>query len=206
MKTPFISHYLSDLKKAVETAQCLWEQTEPLSLDAAIEKVLDMLFYCSKNGKKIYAVGNGGSACIVGHLQCDLVKACEIPCYVFQDIGLLTAYSNDEGYHVAYSQQLKKWAEEGDLLIAISSSGESANILNAAACASKMGMKTITLSGFSQKNPLRSHGTLDIYIPQKSYGLVELSHAILCHMITDAYLQKHPFSQENLAFERLSQT
>jgi D-sedoheptulose 7-phosphate isomerase len=78
--------------------------------------------------------------------------------------------------------------KSGDILIAISSSGQSENILNAVNAAKKKGLFVITMSGFSEKNPLRNLGDLNFYVPSKSYGHVEIAHLIICHTILDTHL------------------
>ena len=107
------------------------------------------------------------------------------PCHGFHETSLLTAYSNDISYEDAYKEHLSIWARDGDLLIAISSSGRSKNILKAAAFAKERGCKVITFSGFSPDNPLRLMGDINFYVRSDEYGIVETAHAIILHCITD---------------------
>ncbi|HWQ65456.1 MAG TPA: SIS domain-containing protein, partial [Methanospirillum sp.] len=142
--------------------------------------------------KKVMIIGNGGSAAIASHLQNDLCKAASIRGMVFTEPPLLTALSNDIGYIKAYRELIKLWAEEGDMLIAISSSGNSQNILNAVSTAYDQGCGTIiTLSGFLSNNPLRSCGDVNLYTSSNEYGYVELVHSVLAHFISDQISKIH---------------
>ena len=103
----------------------------------------------------------------------------------FSQVSLLTALSNDEGYECVYEYPITLWADAGDLLLAISSSGKSENILRAvkAAAAKKCGI--ITLSGFGADNPLRRLGDVNFYVSSREYGYVESAHSVIAHLITD---------------------
>jgi D-sedoheptulose 7-phosphate isomerase len=103
---------------------------------------------------------------------------------------LLTALANDNGYENAFQRLVDLWADPGDVLVAISSSGRSANILNACAAARVRGASLITFSGFGADNPLRTHGDLNFYVANASYGPVESAHAVLAHHLTDRVLAR----------------
>lgn len=133
----------------------------------------------------VHLIGNGGSASIVAHAQNDLVKACGIRAMVYQDVPLLTAFANDHGYQNGYSDALSIWLADDDVLIAVSSSGASKNILNAATVAKDAGSTVVTCSGFQPDNALRQIGHLNFYVPSCDYGQVELTHAALLHCLTD---------------------
>ncbi len=150
-------------------------------LDDTIHRILKI----KEHSKKIFIIGNGGSSAIASHVQNDLCKGANVRAMVFHDTPLLTAYSNDISYEDAYAECLKLWAEPGDLLIAISSSGRSKNILNAVTLAKDMGCQVVTLSGFSPENPLRQMGDINIYVESDEYGIVETAHTTILHYITD---------------------
>ena len=109
---------------------------------------------------------------------------------VFNETPLLTAFSNDLSYAVAFENLVNLWADNGDMLIAISSSGKSENIIRAAKAALVKGCAVITLSGFNNDNPLRQIGQMNYYVPSGEYGYVELIHSILTHYISDAATKK----------------
>jgi D-sedoheptulose 7-phosphate isomerase len=121
-------------------------------------------------------MGNGGSAAIVSHVHNDLCKAVGVRAVVFDDTPLLTALANDEGYHEVFRRPLELWADRGDLLIAVSSSGESENIVSAAASAKQKGCTLLTFTGFKPTNRLRQIGDFNIYVPAAHYGYVEIAH------------------------------
>ncbi len=160
-------------------------QGTQLSLDEGISATALALRSVQERSSKVLLIGNGGSAAIASHMQCDLCKAAEIRALVFNEAPFLTALSNDEGYANAFAQSVKLWAEAGDLLVAISSSGQSENILHAVSRARERGAKVVTLSGFSIDNPLRRLGDVNFYAPSREYGYVELIHSILGHLLTD---------------------
>ena len=135
----------------------------------------------------VYVIGNGGSAGIASHFSNDLMKALKIASQTFYDSNLMTCLANDLGYEEVFSYPLERVLKPEDLLVAISSSGKSKNILNAAqiACVRKVPM--ITLSGFSSDNPLRAMGLLNFWINRVDYGLVETAHFFILHTIIDAW-------------------
>jgi D-sedoheptulose 7-phosphate isomerase len=137
---------------------------------------------------KIIAIGNGGSAAIAGHVQVDLSHSARLKAMTFYDTPQVTAISNDRGYEFVFDEPMKLWAGKGDLLIAISSSGKSKNIIRAAKTARQKGCSIITFTGFSPDNPLRRMGDLNFYVNSKIYGDVEASHSSLLHYLTDCVM------------------
>lgn len=131
--------------------------------------------------RSIYLIGNGASASMASHFAADLAKNAHLHTEVFSDLSLITAISNDIGYEWVFSEPLQRRAKKGDMLVAISSSGNSKNILCAAEIARKIGLKIITLSAMSPQNPLRSSGSLNIYLPAQTYGYAETCHAAILH-------------------------
>ena len=179
--TPYIDQLHQQLSQCTVTNGL---DTEINSTDAFSE-VQCLLEQIKQSNKKILVIGNGGSAAIASHIQNDLCKATGIRSMVLTETSLLTALTNDDGYETAYQQQVQLWAEPGDMLIAISSSGQSENILRACAVAQNHGVFILTMSGFSPTNTLRQLGDLNFYIDSDSYGMVELSHSIIGHYLTD---------------------
>jgi D-sedoheptulose 7-phosphate isomerase len=135
--------------------------------------------------RSIYLIGNGASASMASHFAADLTKNARLHTEVFTDLSLITAISNDIGYEWVFSEPLRSRAEKGDMLVAISSSGKSKNILRAVKVAREIGLKIITLSAMSPQNPLRSTGHLNMYIPSKTYGYAESSHSAILHYWMD---------------------
>lgn len=163
---------------------------DPIDLQNSLDQLAHWLQVIQGKRQKVMVIGNGGSAAIASHIQTDLCNAIKIRGIVFNEPPLLSALSNDYGYPVAFERLVELWADPDDLLIAISSSGKSENILRAVGQAKQLGCQAITLSGFSAENPLRKLGDINYYVASHSYGLVEATHAVLAHLMTDWALEK----------------
>ena len=181
--------YLSDLSEKLVNTQVSDKSGKTKGLEQGIAEAVELLLSVRKKRSKVMLIGNGGSAAIANHVHNDLCKALRIRALTFYEAPVLTAYSNDHGYETAFEQLVSLWADEGDLLVAISSSGESKNILDAVQTANGRGCRVITLSGFSKGNSLRQAGHLNFYIDSTEYGFVESTHANITHCITDLTLQ-----------------
>jgi D-sedoheptulose 7-phosphate isomerase len=136
-------------------------------------------------GNKLIFVGNGGSAAIASHMATDYSKNGGIRALALNDASMLTCLGNDLGYDRVFAKQVELYARPGDLVIAISSSGRSANILNAVDAAVAAGCTVATLSGFTPDNPLRRRGTWNFYVASDRYGFVEIGHLTICHAVLD---------------------
>ncbi len=176
--TAYLANLGACLKTPLATARC----GESISLD---EGMGIAEWYLREWTGVVHLVGNGGSAAVVAHAHNDLVKACGLRALAYQDVPLLTAFANDNGYQNGYADALSVWVREDDVLIVVSSSGASPNVLRAAHVADDAGAIVITFSGFSPDNPLRRCGDLNFYVPSFDYGQVELTHAALLHCLTD---------------------
>ncbi len=135
----------------------------------------------------VFVIGNGGSAGIASHFAIDLLNALQIPAQTLYDSNVMTCISNDFGYEQVFSRPLNLLLRPNDLLVCISSSGNSQNILNGTATAKSKGIPIVTLSGFEPHNPLRAQGNLNFYLPIIDYGLVEMGHFFLLHTIIDSW-------------------
>lgn len=153
-----------------------------------VEKAMAM----KERGSCLYLVGNGASASMSSHFSADINKNAEIHTQVFTDLSLVTAIANDNGFEHVFSYPLRRRAKAGDMLITISSSGRSPNILNAIEAALDMGLYVVTLSGMQPTNPSRSLGHLNIYTPAPTYGTTETAHAAILHYWTDLLVLQTP--------------
>ena len=152
-------------------------------IESGINQSLDIINNVQKNKNQIFFIGNGGSAGISSHLAIDYLKNGGVNSRALNDSSSLTCLANDFGYEFIFSKQIDYYANEDDLVIAISSSGESKNILNGIDSASKKNCSVITLSGFKKDNSLRSKGMINFYINHHDYGVVEVAHLTLLHLI-----------------------
>ena len=141
--------------------------------------------------RTIYLVGNGASASIASHAAADLAKNAHIHTEVFTDLALITAIANDISYRDVFSEPLKIRLVAGDMLVAISSSGQSPNILKASETARKLGAKLVTLSAMSSGNFLVRLGDLNFYIPAQTYGVAEIGHTAIIHHWIDQAISKY---------------
>jgi len=175
--------YFNDLINILNESIVTNSEQRNISFEKGIEEIIKCINNISS--KKVIAIGNGGSAAIASHLANDLFKTDNIKAMCFSDYSYTTCMANDFGYEYVYEKGIEMFADQGDILIAISSSGNSENIIRATNKAKEKGCKTITLSGFKEDNKLRELGDINIYIPKEHYGYVELCHQIILHMITD---------------------
>lgn len=130
---------------------------------------------------RVFFVGNGGSAAIASHMAIDYAKNGGVKALAFNDSAALTCLSNDFGYEQVFAKQIEYHAKSGDLVVLVSSSGKSRNILFAASAARESNCGLLTLSGFDPHNPLRKLGDINFYIPSNDYGVVEIAHLAILH-------------------------
>lgn len=163
-----------------------------LALDAALTRATELATGAHRRGGKLMFIGNGGSAGISSHMAIDYSKNGGLRSLAFNDGAALTCLGNDLGYENVFAKQIELHGKQDDLLIAISSSGRSANILNGVAAARAHGAAVLTLSGFGADNPLRRTGDVNLYVPNGEYGFVEITHLALLHCILDLHLGWKP--------------
>jgi D-sedoheptulose 7-phosphate isomerase len=166
----------------------LLETLDGIPLDK-VEEAIRMLARARDEGRSIFVCGNGGSAATASHFVCDMVKGASYGRdkrfriqALCDALPTITAYSNDVGYDHVFVEQLKNFARPADLLIAISGSGNSPNVLRAVEYANSIGCYTIALSGRDggQLAPLAG---LSIRVPEPHMGRIEDAHLAVCHMI-----------------------
>ena len=136
-------------------------------------------------GHTIYFIGNGASASMASHFAADMAKNAHLHTQTFTDLSLITAISNDMGYEHVFAEPLRRRGKRGDMLLAISSSGKSPNILAAVDIAQQLNLTVITLSAMNADNPLRKKGELNIYVSAQNYGWAETCHAAILHRWMD---------------------
>jgi D-sedoheptulose 7-phosphate isomerase len=142
-------------------------------------------------GQHLYLAGNGASAMMASHFAADACKNAELSAMAFNDAALLTATANDVAFEEVFALPLRRLARAGDLLIVISSSGNSPNILRAIDTARSMSIQVVTLTGMSPDNRARALGDLNFYVPSCRYGWVECAHQLVLHYWIDQYLNLH---------------
>ena len=140
-------------------------------LDFFLKKIVSL-----KKNNKVIIIGNGGSASIASHVSVDFCKILKIRAVNFNEANLITCYSNDYGYENWVVEALKSFALKNDIIIFISSSGSSANIVNGCRFAKKKSIYSITFSGFKRNNPLSKIGNLNFWVNSNKYNIIEMTH------------------------------
>jgi D-sedoheptulose 7-phosphate isomerase len=169
---------------------------ERLALAAAGAAALEAARRTQREKARVFFIGNGGSAGICSHQATDWMRNGGFSALALNDGAALTCLGNDLGFEQVFARQIEMHGRPGDLLIAISSSGNSPNILRGVEAARAAGLHVLTLSGFKPDNKLRRLGDVNFYVPSERYGWVEISHLALCHAILDASMGMAPVEQE----------
>ena len=141
------------------------------------------------HGARLVFIGNGGSAAIASHMAADYQKNGGFPTLCFNDAPSLTCIANDVGYESVFRLPLKHHGRIGDVLFAISSSGDSLSIVNAVNLARDLHLNVVTLSGFQPDNRIRGAGGVNFYVPSANYGVVEIAHLAILHGLLNRTMQ-----------------
>lgn len=189
-----IRHYFDDIKTTLDTLP-----HEP------ILQAIDILHQARITGRKIFIMGNGGSASTATHFVCDLAKNTRVAGWPhFKVIGLadnmaaFSAYGNDDGYENVFKLQLANLVEPDDVVIGISCSGNSPNVINAVSLAKEVGATTIGFTGF-EHGKLGSLVDVELHVPGQHIEYMEDLHLLLEHLITKVLRERAtttPFSAQ----------
>jgi len=178
MSAGFPQLYKADVLKAIET----------IDLDK-VGQAIDILIRARDEGRRIFVCGNGGSASTASHFVCDMVKGASFNrdkrfriMALTDSLPTITAYCNDVGYESVFVEQLKNFAEPGDVVMAISGSGNSPNVLRAVEYGASIGCRTIALSG-RNGGKLGPLAEINIQASHPHMGRIEDVHMIVAHMI-----------------------
>jgi len=185
----FAENYYNNLFNFANSIRVTNGSSGSLTFPAGIEIVGNLIISQATSGKKIIFIGNGGSAAIASHMAIDFWKNGGMKAVSFNDGPQLTCLGNDYGYQHVFEKPIAMFADDGDILIAISSSGRSENILLAVQAAKSKGCRIVTISGFDENNPLASLGEVNFHVPSKAYGPVEVLHHSICHCIIDSIMK-----------------
>ena len=155
-----------------------------------LKKLEQKILTCKKKNKKVMIFGNGGSSAVASHVAIDLTNAANIRCQNYADSSLITCFSNDYGYENWVKKTIENYADDGDVLILISSSGMSKNMINAVRQKSKKFSFIATFSGFSENNIIRKSGNISFWVNSNIYNYVENIHQIWLLSIVDSIIAK----------------
>ena len=182
----FLTSYLNDFSNLVKPDKDIVHK---------LVEVTDLLKDVHADGKKALIFGNGGSAAISSHFSVDLTKNAGLRCINCNEADLITCFANDYGFERWIEKAVDFYGDEGDLLIVISSSGSSENMLNGVKAARKGKFKGIvTLSGFAEDNPLRQLGDINLWINSRAYNFVENTHQVWLLAIVDLIIGNREYS------------
>jgi D-sedoheptulose 7-phosphate isomerase len=181
---------IEQFSQVLVSTQITNERQQICEVEAQIKQLQERLAQLKKGQKNLYIVGNGGSASVAAHAVTDFFNVAKIRATTLHESSLLTCMANDFGYENAVARMLGQLLNSGDMVIAISSSGNSLNMRNAATVASQSGAYVVTLTGFSVDNPLRQLGNTNIWLDSGDYGFVEIGHQFILHNIADRFNEK----------------
>jgi D-sedoheptulose 7-phosphate isomerase len=181
--------YIEELIRQLNLTEIRKGDREPCpSYNEGIRLLVDTFTSHKQDMTQVFFLGNGGSAAIAGHMTADFMKNGGMKTYSLYDTSVTTCMGNDYGYEHIFSRPLEFLGNPGDLLVAISSSGNSQNIVNAIQAAEDKEMQVITFSGFQRDNRISSMGTYNIYVPSNQYGIVESIHNLMLQQIVDTIM------------------
>jgi D-sedoheptulose 7-phosphate isomerase len=176
--------YISEINGLLN-ATAFHSKSKQIAIENGFDIWRNMAIDVRRKKRTLFLVGNGASASMASHFAADLAKNAHLHTQVFSDLALITAISNDLTYENVFSEPLRHSAVKGDMLIAISSSGNSPNIIKAIQTAKRSEVLVVTLSAMKPDNAIRSMGDLNIYISAKTYGSAETCHAAILHYWMD---------------------
>ena len=186
MDKDFLKKYLLDFSELM--------RPDDLILDQLIE-IKEALIDASSKGNKGLIFGNGGSAAIASHFSVDLTKNASIRCLNFNESDLITCFANDYGFENWVAKAVEFYGDQGDVLIVISSSGQSKNMINATASARAIKFsKIVTFSGFVEDNPLSQSGDINLWVNSRAYNFVENIHQIWLLALVDLIIGDKEYS------------
>ena len=173
------------------------------------QKGMDTLCNWSKElkeaGRCQHFIGNGASMAFANHMALDWTKNGGVTSNCYASASLLTAVVNDMGVEHTFSAVVDWYAQSGDMLATISTSGNSPNILKAIESARRKSMKVVTFSGLRPDNSSRKLGDLNFYIPAKTYGIVECAHQVLLHLWLDQFMKVYEWDRDGYQNMRSSE-
>lgn len=181
----FVQNYLDKIKEILDHIVVTGGQSERYEYSAGIDRIVEVLKNCKTQKGCLYICGNGGSAGIAQHMTADFLKNGGIRTYNMYGQSTITCISNDLTYEYVFCKQLEMLAGRNDILIAISSSGESENIKKAIHEMRRVGGVAITFTGFNEDNRIRRMGDFNIYVPAQHYGMVESIHNLILQQMVD---------------------
>jgi D-sedoheptulose 7-phosphate isomerase len=185
------SSNVKEIRQCLQLLSASGSDTNGIPVDEAFGMWIDVTMSIREQKNTVFLIGNGASASMASHVAADLAKNGHVHTEVFSDLSLITAIANDISYDEVFAEPLRRSMKKGDMLVAISSSGQSANILKATDEAKKLGGIVVTLSAMKQDNPLLHKGFINFHVPAMAYGLAETCHAAILHHWIDKIVERN---------------
>lgn len=184
--------YIEELMDVLKQAQITKKGNDKvLSYEGGIDEIVSVFLHHRKDKTAVFFIGNGGSAAIACHMTADFLKNGRMHTTSLYNASVLTCLGNDYSYEEVFSKQLEMQMHKGDLLVAISSSGNSSNIIRAIDTASEIGGEIITFTGFGSDNKARGKGDMNVYLPCSKYGIVESVHNLMLQQVVDVLMERN---------------
>lgn len=182
--------YIRELIKKLEATRIQKGAEACRNYDEGIEFLVDTFTKHKRNDSQLFFIGNGGSSAIASHMTADFMKNGGMKTYSLYDSAVTTCIGNDYGYEHIFSKPMEFLLQQGDLVVAISSSGNSPSILNAIDVAKEKQAEVITFTGFQENNKARRVGNINVYVPCGKYGIVESIHNLILQQIVDVIMER----------------
>lgn len=179
------NQYIDRFAKALEETEFKSGRRTASDYTEGIEMLIGAFCKHRADGSSVYFIGNGGSAAIAGHMSADYLKNGRLSVVSMYSFPTITCLGNDFSYDDVFSKQLEMISKRGQLLVTISSSGESENMYRAVLAAKKKDMDLITLTGFKPDNRIRALGDVSVYVPSEEYGIVKAVHNLILQQVVD---------------------
>ena len=174
----------------MEQTRVYVKENKELGYESGMQILVECFTRHKETDTQIFFIGNGGSSAIASHMTADFMKNGGMKTYSLYDNAVTTCMGNDYGYEHVFSRPLEFLGQKDDLLVAVSSSGNSPNIVNAINMANAKKMETITFTGFKKDNKSRQLGTINVYVPSEKYGIVESIHNLMLQQVVDMITER----------------
>ena len=195
------NQYINELIDTLEQTKIIVENGRELDYEAGIHALVECFTRHKRAGAQIFFIGNGGSSAIASHMTADFMKNGGMKTYSLYDNAVTTCMGNDYGYEYIFSRPLEFLGREGDLLVAVSSSGNSRNIINAINVTKEKKASVITFTGFlltydlggtglRVDNKAKQLGDINVYVPCEKYGIVESIHNLMLQQVVDVIMER----------------
>ncbi|MBE6091606.1 MAG: SIS domain-containing protein [Selenomonas ruminantium] len=182
--------YFCELANAIDGTTVSGTDERLFLYNDGLEVLINKIRDCKAMNARLFFIGNGGSAAIASHMTADFLKNGGMQTCSLYDRAVMTCIGNDYGYEHIFAKPLSKLGRSGDLLVAISSSGNSPNIVRAIETAREKEIFVITFTGFKPDNKARQLGNINVYVPCEEYGKVESIHQLILQQIVDMILER----------------